>query len=255
MHVQSKLCTPVSPEVAMSVLTTTISETVTRRKLPRTQIVREIVYPDSDEEPMAENTRQFEIIVTLHTGISALFVGRPDVFVAGDLFWYPVEGSNTIRLAPDVMVVFGRPPGHRGSYRQWCEAGIAPQVVFEILSPDNRAAEMSNKFRFYERYGVKEYYIYDPDYGRLDGWLRHADQLNLEEVPEMEGWVSPRLGIRFHLDGTELVVYRPDGRRFETALEIERRAEVAEYRIKEERWRAQRLADQLRALGIDPDAV
>jgi Uma2 family endonuclease len=36
-------------------------------------------------------------------------------------------------------------------------------VVFEILSPGNRLAEMMAKFEFYDRYGVEEYYIYDPD--------------------------------------------------------------------------------------------
>ena len=37
------------------------------------------------------------------------------------------------------MVVFGRPKGRRGSYRQWEEDNIPPQVVFEILSPGNNA--------------------------------------------------------------------------------------------------------------------
>ena len=27
----------------------------------------------------------------------------------------------------------------------------------------------------------------------------------------MEGWVSPRLGVRFEKEGTELQLYRPDG--------------------------------------------
>ncbi|MCL1468412.1 hypothetical protein [Argonema galeatum] len=52
--------------------------------------------------------------------------------------WYPVEGNNTIRPAPDVMVVFARPKGEspsktlcdRGSYQQWRENNIPPQVVF-----------------------------------------------------------------------------------------------------------------------------
>ena len=65
------------------------------------------------------------------------------------------------------MVAFGRPKGYRGSYKQWEEDGIAPQVVFEILSPGNRRDEMVRKFAFYERYGVEEYYIYDPDTGDL----------------------------------------------------------------------------------------
>ena len=58
--------------------------------------------------------------------------------MSGDLFWYPVEGEPGIRQAPDIMVVFGRPRVDRGSYRQWLEAHIAPQVTFEIWSPGNR---------------------------------------------------------------------------------------------------------------------
>ena len=49
-----------------------------------------------------------------------------------------------------MLVVFGRPKGYRGSYRQWVEGGVAPQVVFEILSPGNRLNEMIRKFKFYK---------------------------------------------------------------------------------------------------------
>ena len=118
----------------------------------------DIDYPDSDGKPMADNTVQFRWIVTLQGGLDVLFRDDPNVFVAGDLFWYPVEGNNKLRTAPDVMVAFGRPKGDRGSYRQWDEDNIAPQVVFEILSPGNRAAEYIRKFRFYDRFGVEEFY-------------------------------------------------------------------------------------------------
>ena len=106
-----------------------------------------------------------------------LFRDDPDVFVAGDLLWYPVLGSPKIRSAPDALVAFGRPKGYRGSYKQWEEAGIAPQVVFEVLSPGNTKAELNRKFAFYETYGVEEYYVYDPDHGRLEGWIRGDDGL------------------------------------------------------------------------------
>ena len=86
-----------------------------------------IVYPDSDGQPMAENTIQFRWIVTIREGIERIYY-RANVFIAGDLFWYPVEGHPEIRLAPDVLVAFGRPKGERGSYMQWIEGGIAPQV-------------------------------------------------------------------------------------------------------------------------------
>ncbi|MFM8294463.1 MAG: Uma2 family endonuclease, partial [Microcystaceae cyanobacterium] len=80
-----------------------------------------IIYPDSDGQPMAENTLQFEWIVIVKENLELLFGDRPDVFVAGDLLWYPVEGNNKIRRAPDAMVALGRPKGYRGSYKQWEE--------------------------------------------------------------------------------------------------------------------------------------
>src|SRR5438094_881692 len=156
-----------------------------------------IVYPDSDGQPMADNTRQFRCIVMIQGGLDDLFRNRPDVFVAGDNLWYPVEGHPEIRTAQDVYVVFGRPKGDRGSYKQWEEDGIPPQVVFEVLSPGNRAGEMTRKFEFYVRYGVEEYYLYDPDSGDLNGWRREGAVLR--EIPAMIGHVSPRLGIRFEL--------------------------------------------------------
>src|SRR3954470_18853689 len=102
-----------------------MSTVVSPSSLPR------IVYPDTDGKPMAENTLQFEWIATIKGGLDHLFAADPNVFVAGDLFWYPVEGHPEIVTAPDAMVVFGRPKRHRLSYLQWEEGGIPPQVVFE----------------------------------------------------------------------------------------------------------------------------
>src|SRR5205823_14016220 len=100
--------------------------------------------------PMAENTRQLRWIVTLYGNLAAMFRDTPDVFVAGDLLWYAVEGEPEVRQAPDVLVAFGRPRGDRGLYRQWEEGGVAPQVVFEVLSPGNTPNEMADKLAFYD---------------------------------------------------------------------------------------------------------
>jgi Uma2 family endonuclease len=222
-----------------------------------------IIYPTSDGQPMAENTRQFRWIVTIQGGVDALFKDDPNVFVAGDLLWYPQEGAPSIRRAPDTMVVFGRPKGDRGAYLQWEEANIAPQVVFEVLSPGNRQAEMARKFQFYSDYGVEEYYIYDPDAGDLVGWLRDDGQLRV--IEQMEGWRSPRLGVRFGLEAGDLVITRPDGARFLSYLELEalraaesqranqesQRANQEAARANQEAARAEQLAARLRALGVD----
>jgi len=227
----------------------------------------DIIYPESDGQPRADNTKQFEWIVVIKENLELLFADNPDVFVAGDLLWYPVEGSNTIRRAPDTMVAFGRQKGHRGSYLQWIEDNIPPQVVFEILSPGNTLKEMAQKLRFYDRYGVEEYYLYDPDKNDLTGWLR--SESGLEVIDDIVGWVSPRLGVRFELTKDELQIYRPDGRRFTTYVELARRTEQAEATLKQteatlkqtealleqERQRSQDLEAQLRALGVDPEQL
>lgn len=198
--------------------------------------------------------------------LEALFADEPAVMVVGDLFWYPVEGSNATRTAPDLMVVFGRPKGHRGSYLQWAEANIAPQVVGEILSPGNRPGEMALKFQFYDLHGVEEYYIYDPDKGDLHGWIRRAGKLQIIET--MQGWVSPRLGVRFELRDGLLDLSTPDGRHLETYVEVMARAAEAEVhaaaehqrtaqaeaRTAQAEARVARLALQLHALGIEPQA-
>ena len=177
-----------------------------------------VFYPDSDGKPMADNTLQFRWIVTLVGGLQRLFADDANVFVAGDLLWYPIEGDNKTRIAPDALVAFGRPKGERGSYRQWEEGDIAPQVVFEVLSPGNTRNEMQAKKAFYETHGVEEYYLYDPDRGQLQGWRREADKL--WPIAEMRGWISPRLRIRFDLEGLDLRVTGPDGRHFESFLAV-----------------------------------
>jgi Uma2 family endonuclease len=76
----------------------------------------ELIYPERDGQPMSDNTKQFRWIVLIKENLEILFADDPQVFVAGDLLWYPVQGRPDIRVAPDAMVVFGRPKGDRGSY-------------------------------------------------------------------------------------------------------------------------------------------
>ena len=208
---------------------------------------------------MSENTLQFQWIMTIVGGLQAIFRDNPDVFIAGDLLWYPVEGDNTIRSAPDAMVAFGRPKGYRGSYIQHREAGVAPQVVFEVRSPGNRPGELARKLGFFNRYGVEEYYLIYPEEHEVDGWIRVGK--NLQKIKDIPRWVSPRLGTRFDQTDDDLRMIGPDGRAFETYEDLAHRADEERLRADEERLRAdeqrlraERLAAKLRALGADPDA-
>jgi Uma2 family endonuclease len=213
--------------------------------------VKKITYPDDDGLPMSNNTEQFDWIVTIKENLECLFADDPHIFVAGDLLWYPIEGDNMICAAPDAMVVFGRPKGKRGSYMQWLENAIAPQVAFEILSPGNRAAEMVKKFKFYERYGVEEYYLYDPERVDLTGWQRVGREL--EAIDQINGWISPRLNIRFDLSGEQLEIYFPNGQKFTNLKEVLKQLAEERQKTLQAEERANRLAARLRELGIEED--
>ncbi len=221
----------------------------------------EVLYPDSDGEPIAKNPIQYQHIIAIQVGLEAMFANNPDVFVAADLLWYPVEGRPDIKNTLDLMVAYGRPKGDRGSYRQWEEDDVAPQVVFKITSPGATAAEMRSKRMFYNRYGVAEYYEYDPEIGMLDVWTRQKRVLR--KAIFIDDWRSPLLGVTLKIETNgELSVYRPNGERFLRPDEIKALADLAEARAERERnraererERAERLAAKLRELGIDPEQI
>mgnify|MGYP001096355191 CR=1 FL=1 len=207
-------------------------------------------FPSSDGKPMAESTTQFRWIVTIKEGLDALFADRDDVFVAGDLLWYANREDPTDAMAPDAMVVFGRPKGDRRSYREWVEDGVVPQVVFEVASYTNTPAEMAEKLRRYDARGVEEYYFYDPESGAFEGWLRRPD--GLMPLRKADGWTSPRLGVTFDAPRRKeaLVVIRPDGQPFRSFGELAKDEETARRIAKAERRRRRR-AERLALLETE----
>jgi Uma2 family endonuclease len=181
----------------------------------------EIVYPESDGKPMADNTIQFRWIQVLAGNLMALYVSRrDDVFVGGDLFWYPVQNFPNIVQAPDVFVVFGRPQRDRGSYRQWEEDNVPMTVVFEVRSPNDGDELMQQKLEFYDEHEVEEYYLLDPNPtpNTIRVYQRRGGNLGPRRLRAGK-FTSPRLGIRFDLTGPEAVVFSPTGERFLTFAE------------------------------------
>lgn len=218
----------------------------------------EIVYPESDGKPLADNTLQARWLVYLYTNLNALF---PD-FVATNLMWYPIQGNPKVALAPDILVALGRPKGDRSSYRNWEEGG-PPEVVMEIRSPGNPAEEMAKKLRDYEVFGVQEYYMYDPHRHILEVYLRQQGQLR--HISVVGSFDSPLLKIRFVLGRTEMTVLDPQLKPFLSLEAAKANLQLAEAQLLQERQltaqaqqqaaqaqqRAERLAARLRALGLE----
>jgi len=201
------------------------------------------MYPCSDGKPMADNSRQLYWIVLLYANLCWLFRGRQDVAVHGNMIWYPEQGNPKQQQAPDVFVVFGRPPGERESYLQWQEDHVPPTVVFEILSPSNSVAEMARKQEFYEYHGVEEYYEYDPQSNWLSGFRRQGSVWI--RIRPINGWVSPRLNIRFRLEESGLIVETADGQPFLPFEEVAQRWHDTEKQLALEKQRAELAEKQL----------
>lgn len=202
----------------------------------------EICYPTSDGRPKADSTLQFAWMVHFYNNLSLLLHHRT-AFLAIDLLWYPVEGGPRIVTAPDVLVALGRPEGHRGSYQQWKEDNQPPQVVIEVLSPSNTPMEMMGKIAFYDRHGVEECLVIDPDRHSLKPYVREEGKLVTPDFPPAR-WQSPRLGITLETVDGELKAYLPDGSPFRSFNEIKEQAAAAEAEI-------ERLRAKLREAGLE----
>jgi hypothetical protein len=70
----------------------------------------------------------------------------------------------------------------------------------------------------------------------------------LNPIGNLNQWVSPRLNIRFDLTGPKLVIYRPDGQRFLSPIELDAQ-------LQSQRQQLEAMATKLRELGIDPDRL
>jgi hypothetical protein len=221
---------------------------------------RPIEYPGSDGEPSSNSDLRFEWISTIKWNLDDMLRNDPAVYVAADLPWYPVEGRPELCVMPAGLVAFGPSKRTRGSYKQWEEGGIAPQVVFDVicerLSSGSRVMEMTRKLALCGRYGVEEYYVLNPGVPEFDVWTRSDETGLLEPCAEpITTWTSMRLSIRFDRSGDDLVVYRPNGERFQSYLELADARRRAGERAEAEAARVARLEARLRELGVDPDAA
>ena len=218
----------------------------------------EVVYPESDGQPMGETGFHVRAIMHLYNALRQFFADRTDVYVAADMFLYYEEGKPSVKKAPDVMVIKGVGNQERRVFETWTEQA-RPCVVFEITSESSMFEDLMSKSRTYVTLGVREYFLFDPlrEYlkNRLLGFRLQEDEYEAI-VPDAEGrlfseelgvWLSPANEILRVIDPqTGQVVPSLEEAMFQAAQEAQRAEQEAQ--------RAERLAAQLRALGVEPEA-
>ena len=201
-----------------------------------------LVYPESDGKPMAETGIHVRAIHLLFELLEEFFRDRPDVFLAADMFWYWKEGR-TKTTAPDVMAVPGVGNHTRRSFFTWRENGAVPAVVFEMASESTWRNDLGAKRRLYERRGVKEYFIFDPEElylrPRLLGFRLYGKRYRA--LFAAEGSLSSDLGFDLRAEGQILRLYdRTTGRMIPTRLE---KVELAEANAMDEFQKARRAVE------------
>ena len=126
---------------------------------------------EPEDEHVSQNTRHAVAVEDGFGGLRLHWHGRLDVFVGADQFVYwdpaydPKKNPDNPPLSPDVCVAFGVANRHRSSYVVW-EEGKPPDFVLEVASPSSRKRDEKEKRDAYEKMGVPEYFLYDPE-GKL----------------------------------------------------------------------------------------
>ncbi len=133
--------------------------------LPPKNGKKEVFYPESDGQPMGETAFHIDLISNLLQTLKTFFNQQNNVVVIADMMFYYEEGNSRKVIAPDVMVVKGVKNYPRRTFKLWEEK--IPEVVFEISSRGTWKEDFQKKFILYQELGVKEYYIFDPEYDYL----------------------------------------------------------------------------------------
>lgn len=208
--------------------------------------------PYDDGEPMDSGINWINMTL-LRITLMRAWAGR-NFYIGGDQFVYFSMDQVRTRdyKGPDVFVVLDVDPRIRKSWVLWDEGGKSPDVIIELMSPTTQHKDRVENLRIYrDLLRVPEYFWYDIDTGKLQGWTLTATGYQ-PMTPDAQGRLySARLDLllvihesSFH--GATLPWLRwaaPDGTILPTdeeAAEAERaRAEAERERAEAERARAQ----------------
>lgn len=198
-------------------------------------IAREVVYPESDGQPMESEVHRQEMTDYFIQVLDDHFANRPDVHISGNSFIYWVEGDPSRCVGPDGYVAFGIDKRLRPLLKVW-EEGAGPAFVLEITSKTSKLHDQGEKMAIYrDELKVPEYFLFDPSGEwipeRLRGYFLAGELYTL--VPRLpSGRLSSEvLGLEVGVAGGHLRFYLPGAAeplptRAERAAAATRRAEA-----------------------------
>ncbi|MFN6566866.1 Uma2 family endonuclease [Dendronalium sp. ChiSLP03b] len=220
--------------------------------LPSSQST-EVFYPSSDGEPLAESyVHLYALLVTLE--VLRQYLQGQQATVLSNQFLYYAQGFPKLRVAPDVMVIFNVAPGGRDNYKIW-EEGQVPVVIFEMTSESTRNQDTGFKKTLYEQLGVLEYWLFDPKGEWIKEKLQGYRLRNEAYEPITDSRCEP-LQLRLQLEEQLIGFYREDtGEKLLIPEELAQALKQERIARQQAESQVERLKEQLRSLGVNPDLI
>ncbi len=176
-------------------------------EVPPPAIEETVHYPDSDGHFLPDNPLQADAIVNVRASLKQHFAKTDRVVLEGDMFIYHEEGNPRESIAPDIFVVRDHDLGDRRVYKLW-EEGKPPHFALEVISPESKVRNEVDKRDLYERLGILEYFLFQPDpqqRGRRLVGYRLRGRSYREVEPEATGELrSLVLEVEFRVEGRHL---------------------------------------------------
>ena len=216
---------------------------------------------ETDGIPM-DTPWHFENTSLLIGVVRYFFRERPDFYTGGNMFVYfnPDQARNLDFRGPDFFFIKDGVDRERERlyWAIWDENGRCPDVIIELLSPTTEREDRTTKFTIYEQtLRTPEYFLYDPDTERLEGWRLIGGSYAPLQANE-QGWLwSEELGLwlgtwvgEYHwIRRTWLRMFTAAGDLVPVLEEAERaRAEQERQRAEQERQRADQAEQELARL-------
>jgi Uma2 family endonuclease len=184
-----------------------------------------------------------------------------DCFIGGNMFVY--YSLNQVRnqdfRGPDFFVVLDVPQRERKSWVMWEENNRLPNVIIELMSPSTADNDREEKKLIYQnQLRIPEYFLFEPFFYEWSGFRLQEGVYQPIPMDASGQMLSQELGLVLRrwegcyeeIEANWIRWALPDG----TLLPIQKElTEQANQRADEEKQRADRLAERLRAMGIEPN--
>lgn len=207
------------------------------------------------DEPEMESSLHYAQLALLVSCLEWLWRNRQDFFIGANptIYFSRQQLKNRDFRGPDLFLVKDTERRPRNSWVVWEEDGRYPNLMIELLSASTAAIDRGLKKDLYaSRFHTPEYFWFSPETLEFAGFFLVGNQYQPIQA-SAEGWLwSQELRLYLGVIAGGLRYLSEAGELIPTPAEA---TEQAQLEAQQAQQRANRLAEQLRNLGLAPDAV